>query len=489
MADYEENVTQARGWGEMFRLFVPEDVVVLDHAKPGRSSRSFYDEGRWETVKSQIAEGDIVLIQFAHNDEKEQGKDGADGRGTAPWSTYRCYLKKYINETRSLGGIPILVQPIVRRYFEGNSLTARGCHNIGCPSDSTLDYTAAMRCVGVETETPVIDLTAKSRQIVEAYGPLESKKQLYVQADNTHTSMKGAALFALAVAEILDTMDVWKAGSVRHPQIVTNPSSFNFGEVFIGDTVWQTFDVIDFNGVSTVTPKFLSHRDIVTIVAPDGVKLSGSLESPLVDSLSVYTNSGTNVIVHYSPRVGLREVMKLRVYTPSASTSIPIKAQGRMLSRSEELSWRWPDVQKPDDGSVLSAKLTALKGLTLSDGRFVTEDGHWPAEIDENGDRYVQFSLTAGGRTIKISNVALSVSANFSYRLSCAYGKDFYYSRVIGERPHAAEEVEGSDTYHASILLRPAQTLLVRLYPWSNVMSDTAKLSLANVRIQGSVVE
>ncbi|MEE1347416.1 MAG: hypothetical protein U0K36_05990, partial [Bacteroidales bacterium] len=116
MADYEENVTQMRGWGEMFRLFVPEDIIVIDHAKPGRSSRSFYDEGRWNAVKQQIVEGDVVLIQFAHNDEKEQGKDGVDGRGTAPWSTYRSYLKKYINETRRLGATPILVQPIVRRY-------------------------------------------------------------------------------------------------------------------------------------------------------------------------------------------------------------------------------------------------------------------------------------------------------------------------------------------------------------------------------------
>lgn len=489
MADYEENVTQMRGWGEMFRLFVPEDIIVIDHAKPGRSSRSFYDEGRWNAVKQQIVEGDVVLIQFAHNDEKEQGKDGADGRGTAPWSTYRSYLKKYINETRRLGATPILVQPIVRRYFDGNSLSARGCHNIGCPADSTLDYTAAMRCVAVETEAPVIDLCSKTRQIVEAYGPVESKNQLYVQADNTHTSMKGAALFALAVAEILDTMDVWEPGTVRHPQIVTNPSTFDFGEVFIGDTVWQTFDVIDFDGISTLTPKFLSHRECINIIASDGVKLSSDLKSPLVDSLSVYTNCGANVIVHYSPRTGLSESMKLKVETPSASVSIPIKARGRMLSRSETLSLQWANVQVPQGNVELSAKMTAVKGLVASPDGFMPEDGHWPAEIDENGERYVQLTLTAGSRCVKIKNIAIRSCGAFSYRMSCAFGKDFYRNSVLGERQHPAPGAISLDSFSTSVVLRPAQSLLVRVYPWSNDVADNVKFSFSDVDIRADVVE
>lgn len=489
MADYDENVTQIRGWGEMFRLFVPDDITVLDHAKPGRSSRSFYDEGRWDAVKSQIVEGDIVLIQFAHNDEKEQGRDGADGRGTAPWTTYRQYLKKYISETRDLGATPILVQPIVRRYFDGNNLTAKGRHNIGAPADSTLDYTAAMRCVALETQTPIIDLCSKSAQIVEAYGPTESKAQLYVQTDNTHTSMKGAALFALAVAEALDTMGVWPAGSVRHPDIITNQQYFDFGDVFIGDTAWQTFDAIDFNGVSTLTPKYLSHRNYITFNAPAGVKLSTSLMSPLVDSLSVYTNCGADVIVHYIPRANFREVMKLKVTTPSGSTYIPLRANGRSISRTEPVELIWPDIIKQCDATDLSAKFSAIKGLTVADKGFAPEAGLWPEEIDESGDRFIQLTLTVGSRTVRLRNISLRTSGDFSYRMSCSLGKDFYRMKVIGERQHPVDAPMSADSFNTSIILKPGQSLLVRLYPWRTEASKTALFNLKDIAVSAIAIE
>ena len=105
MADYNENTTFTRGWGEMFQEFFNDDLQVINYARGGRSSRSFCQEGLWDKVKSNITPGDYVFIQFAHNDEKEGGVDGADGRGTAPWTTYKSYLEKYVDETRQLNGL------------------------------------------------------------------------------------------------------------------------------------------------------------------------------------------------------------------------------------------------------------------------------------------------------------------------------------------------------------------------------------------------
>ena len=141
MADYVENTTRTRGWGEMFQEFFYPEVEVINYARGGRSSRSFYQEGRWEKVKNNLRKGDYVLIQFAHNDEKEGGKDGADGRGTAPWTTYKSYLEKYVDETRSLGGKPIFVTPIVRRYFQKDgTISPKGCHDLSiAPDDCTLN--------------------------------------------------------------------------------------------------------------------------------------------------------------------------------------------------------------------------------------------------------------------------------------------------------------------------------------------------------------
>ena len=77
MATYSESTTVTRGWGQMFQQFFTDAVTVNNRAKSGASSKSFYEEAAyWESVKKQIQPGDYVLIQFAHNDEKNDGMDG-----------------------------------------------------------------------------------------------------------------------------------------------------------------------------------------------------------------------------------------------------------------------------------------------------------------------------------------------------------------------------------------------------------------------------
>ena len=124
MADYNESTTDQRGWGQMFQQFFDETITVNNRGKSGASSKSFYEESAyWASVKKQIAEGDYVIIQFAHNDEKNNGMDGdsvraktgdmtVDYRGTTPQGTYKEYLRKYVNETRALGATPILLSLI-----------------------------------------------------------------------------------------------------------------------------------------------------------------------------------------------------------------------------------------------------------------------------------------------------------------------------------------------------------------------------------------
>ena len=58
MADYMENTTRTRGWGEMLQEFFSKEVQVINYARGGRSSRSFWKEGRWDKVKENISPGD-----------------------------------------------------------------------------------------------------------------------------------------------------------------------------------------------------------------------------------------------------------------------------------------------------------------------------------------------------------------------------------------------------------------------------------------------
>jgi lysophospholipase L1-like esterase len=123
MALYDtSNNNQQRGWGQMLPQFFDNEVTVVDAARGGRSSKSFYDEGLWSAVINQVKTGDYVFIQFAHNDEKTDTAYYTD-----PWTSYTDYLTRYVTETRARGGIPVFFTPICRRYFGADGkITATG---------------------------------------------------------------------------------------------------------------------------------------------------------------------------------------------------------------------------------------------------------------------------------------------------------------------------------------------------------------------------
>ena len=102
-----------RGWGMMFQKCFDENYIKIDnHALNGRSSLSFINEGHWAKVLELIKPGDFVIIQFGHNDEKDDIT-----RHTDPGTTFDGNLTRYCNETRALGGIPVLMNAVVRRNF------------------------------------------------------------------------------------------------------------------------------------------------------------------------------------------------------------------------------------------------------------------------------------------------------------------------------------------------------------------------------------
>lgn len=102
-----------RGWGMALQCYFDSTFVRVDnHAVNGRSSKSFINEKRWDKVLSLLKPGDYVIIQFGHNDEKPK----AD-RHTDPGSTFDYNLAKFVRETREKGGIPILMNAVVRRNW------------------------------------------------------------------------------------------------------------------------------------------------------------------------------------------------------------------------------------------------------------------------------------------------------------------------------------------------------------------------------------
>jgi len=211
MADYDtvkySGDKEQRGWCQLFPTLLSDEVTVINAAKNGRSSKSFYKEV-WVKLRNQLKPGDYVFIQFGHNDEKQNGLDtdenDSTGRGTNPWSLYRKYLKLYVNEAREHGAIPVLFTPVVRRYFKDKKLSQKAQHNlVENASDTTLNYVTSMKNVAKQLSVPLIDMTASTKNLVESYGPDKAKKELYINADDTHLKAEGARQFAILAAKEL----------------------------------------------------------------------------------------------------------------------------------------------------------------------------------------------------------------------------------------------------------------------------------------------
>ena len=113
MADKTElDISPERGWGQLFPTYLTEDIIVENHAMNGRSTKSFLDEGRWDSVTSRIRKGDIVLIQFGHNDQKI-----TDPKRYASIEDYQQNLIAMIEQAKKKGASVILCTPISRRSF------------------------------------------------------------------------------------------------------------------------------------------------------------------------------------------------------------------------------------------------------------------------------------------------------------------------------------------------------------------------------------
>lgn len=211
-----------RGWGMVLPGFFSEDIKIDNHAANGRSSKSFISEGRWEKVISKVKKGDYVFIQFGHNDEKTDST-----RHTAPGTTFDENLRRYVNETRAKGGIPVLFNSIVRRNFvqpKDASITKDVRRTPGekeLPKEGTVlfdthgAYLDSPRNVAKELGVTFIDMNKITHDLVQELGPVESKKLfMFVEPnqvpafpkgreDNTHLNIYGARTIAgLAVDAI-----------------------------------------------------------------------------------------------------------------------------------------------------------------------------------------------------------------------------------------------------------------------------------------------
>jgi lysophospholipase L1-like esterase len=187
------------GWGMPFVNFWDSSVAVDNRAMNGRSTRTFMEENRWAPVVNDLQPGDYVFVQFGHNDEVPTKKS------YVPEADFKANLLKYISDVKSKNAIPVLITPVARRKFD----------TAGSIEETHAVYAQIVRDVAKENNVVLIDLDARSKELLQKLGPETSKYLFnYVTAgehpnypegkqDDTHFSELGARRMAeLVLAEI-----------------------------------------------------------------------------------------------------------------------------------------------------------------------------------------------------------------------------------------------------------------------------------------------
>lgn len=213
--DYENKRFPQVGWGQVFQPFFQKDSLKLvknilgnakevkidDRAKGGRSTRTFFQEGRWAAVYKTLQKGDVVMMQFGHNDSSEEKTEryvNIEG--------YKEFLRLFINQTREKGATPIVLTPVARNYpwKDGKLSNVHG------------EYPQAAKDVAKELNVKLIDLNELSMAFFSFKGKdyvtqnyfMNFEGNLYPgfptgQKDNTHFQTAGGKEVAKLVFDAM----------------------------------------------------------------------------------------------------------------------------------------------------------------------------------------------------------------------------------------------------------------------------------------------
>ncbi len=549
MATYSESTTVTRGWGQMFQQFFTDAVTVNNRAKSGASSKSFYEEAAyWESVKKQIQPGDYVLIQFAHNDEKNDGMDGdevkayyesigdqakadaTDYRGTTASGTYKEYLRKYVEETRALGATPVLVGAICRKYFTGSTIRRNGRHDLGDDfslltasgikegnkvgeGDHTYDYPYQMRLVADEMGVSYIDLTTATKELYESYGDAKANELLFDGDGSTHTSAMGATLIARLCAQLLQKQGILTEYINLTSDLSVNPSKADLGEAYKGQTVVKEFQISGFD----LQPA----EGNVTITASKGLQVSADGES-YSGSISMSYKEG-NMIGTFYARCEFAEEgpinEEITVTSGDKTITIPVTGTSIVLEGGVPVQAYWR-LEKDDECEVTGPMNTlgqSYSGMTLQKysapntnttwpewtgfdasrktQRNVIEGESWPAgEIDEVSTRYIEFAVQpAKGTTLKVDSMSMFVCGCGGNGMCC---KIYYSKEENFANPVNIFEMKSMPANNMQYVcsmpvlsVNEGETLRIRVYPWYNNAATGKTICLSDVTIHGIAVD
>ncbi len=228
-------------WGQMITRWFTDEVAVANYAESGETATSFIGAGRLKKIVSLMKQGDYILMEFGHNDQKEKRP------GSGAFYNYAYALKQFVDEARAKGVTPILVTPTQRRSFdkEGKIL------------ETHANYPEAMRWVAKDLGVQIIELHDMTRTFYETLG-VEGSKHALVHypagtypgqakafEDNTHFNPYGAYEIAKMMVEGMKSLNLPVMQHLRPDYTTFDPSS---------PDDWKTFHWNDAPFIDIVKP-------------------------------------------------------------------------------------------------------------------------------------------------------------------------------------------------------------------------------------------
>jgi lysophospholipase L1-like esterase len=212
MADYPAERAPMTGWGQALRRYTKDGVKVHNLACPGKSTKSFRNEGRWTALLNQVSPGDYVFIQFGHNDASPKSNNRADAD-----TEYKENMRRFIRDVKAKKANPVICTSIVWMSYRNGKISQ---------SEYFGKYSEVARNVAAEENAALIDLNEWSKNeltkvgaekareyymILEAgkypFFPKGARDTCHLQENGAHFYAKG--MISLARAQKLEVAELF----------------------------------------------------------------------------------------------------------------------------------------------------------------------------------------------------------------------------------------------------------------------------------------
>lgn len=329
------------GWGEFIGDYFTDDVVIVNKAEGGRSTRSYINQGRLDEILSLAKPGDYMFIQFGHNDARtddaatmehkvQLGTPDENGiypsvpavktktpqyiidfykNDSYPYSdtfysyetgTFKWYYEQFVEKAREKGMIPVVITPVCRVFFDADGkITPHFGEDNG--------YVEAVRQVAKEQNCPLIDMYNITSSLYESYGVLTTQGLHNVNADGnmdlTHYNKFGANLIASKMAESLKEQNIAIAKETKNSNVsVGRVDEMKSAKLFvIGDSMAENNkdELIASAGIASKLPRYFADKiSVVDYTSADATAKSFA-KSKQYDEFISSVNTGDYVLLNF----------------------------------------------------------------------------------------------------------------------------------------------------------------------------------------------